>query len=824
MFGEPAVTSRSGPDQGGASAPQALFAWQILFLAFILGLLALEEPWAAGSGVPLLWFAARELRRKAVSFPLLVLAFALGLGYMALRAPARAPGAEPWMEARVPVRVRAVVDEVQTRPGKRLVLLLRGASCRVEGADWICPGLLAWTWEFPTARPLPGQDVEFTARLRPLRGFGNPGQWDFEAFWERQDVAYRTYLRGAEGDLVLGPEPSFRAAFRDRLRRAADAVTPPGQGGAVVLASITGDRFRLEPETLDLMRDAGLSHSLALSGMNLAYVAVFGVLAAYALGFVWPGVYLRLPRPKLAVLLGLPLVLAYAWIGQPAPSLVRAAWMFVFWSLLLLLDRGRILLDGLFLALAVILLLSPLEVHEVGLQLSAVAVAGIALFGPGLWRFVPKRRGAVWWLLRWAWGLLSVSLAANLALLPLLARHFGALSPNFLANLLWLPVLGAAVTPLGIGGMFLAPLWPEAGVRLLSWAAALTEAVLDILRLLDGAGFLPLVQALRPLWPELWGGALLLLCLALLLRSRPVPLRLAGLGLLLLVLPQAWVLACDGLTGPRLELVDVGQGQAVLVTAPGGQRTLVDGGGFNSRTFDVGQAVLAPALTWGRPPRLERVVLTHPDTDHSQGLRAVLGGFQVERFAWAGPLPEGFPEILERQGLNAAEVRAGDVLSGGPGLVFQVLNPPPGPVRGASNDHSVVLRLVREGRGLALLCGDVGRRGLADMLRSGADLSVEVLVLPHHGSKSALSPEFYRAARPRLALASTGYLNGYGFPHSGVVEALKRQRVPVFTTARCGALELVWDQDGGKARLEGFRPPEAEVGMAEDPPQEAVLP
>lgn len=816
------MTSGSGPGASGNAAPQALFAWQILFLAFVLGLLALEAPWTAAAGVGILWFAVRELRRPAVSLWLLALGFGLGLGYMALRAPAPGPGAEPWMEARVSVRVRAVVDEVQTRPGRRLVLLLRDAACQVDGADWTCPGLLAWTWEYPTARPLPGQRVAFTARLRPVRGFGNPGQWDFEAFWERRGVAYRTYLRGDEGDLALGPEPPPWTAWRERLRRTAETAVPQDQGGAVVLAVTTGDRFLLEPETLDLMRDAGLSHSLALSGLHLGFVAGSGLAAAWLLGLIWPGIYLGLPRPKLAALLALPLVLAYAWLGQPAPSLVRAACMFLSWGLLLLLDRGRVLLDGLFLALAVILLVSPVEVRETGLQLSAVAVAGIALLGPGLWRFAPSGRG---WRrpLRWAFGLLAVSLAANLALLPLLARHFGTLSPDFLANLLWLPVLGLGVMPLGLCGTLLLPVWPAAASPLLAWAAGLVDLTLQVLRGMDGAELLPLVQILRPLWPELWGGALLLVCLVLLLRGRAVPLRLAGLGLVLLLLPQVWVQAADALSGPRLDLVDVGQGQAVLVTAPGGQRTLVDGGGFASRTFDVGRTVLAPVLTLGRPPRLERVVLTHPDTDHSQGLRAVLQDFQVGRFAWAGPLPEGFREILDHRGLDAAEVRAGDSLPGGPGVVLEVLNPPPGPVRGASNDYSVVLRLAWQGRGLALLCGDVGRRGLEDMLRGGADLGAEVLVLPHHGSRSALSPAFYRAAGLRLALASTGYLNSYDFPRPEVVEALAGLGVPLYTTARCGALRVAWGREGGPARLDGFRPLEAEPVFPESV-QAVVLP
>lgn len=355
----------------------------------------------------------------------------------------------------------------------------------------------------------------------------------------------------------------------------------------MVLAVLTGDSFLLAPATLELMRQAGLSHSLALSGLHLGFVAAVGAALAYGLSLLWPGICLLLPRPKLAVLTAAPLVLAYAWLGQPAPSLVRAACMFLSWGLLLLWDRPRVLLDGLFLALALILVIAPGEVQELSLQLSAVAVAGIAVFWAPLWRWVPAG-GGLWRALRWACGLLLVSLCANLALLPLQVWHFGVLSPNFLANLFWLPVLGLLVMPLGLAGLALLGLWPGAAAACLTGAAFLVDASLHVLAWADAWGWLPLVQTLRPLWPELLGGALLLACLPPLLHRIAVQAPVLGLGLVLLLVPHDWIMTRDACSGPSMTLLAVVH-KAALLTLPGsgarpcGPRPVAAACGFSGR-------------------------------------------------------------------------------------------------------------------------------------------------------------------------------------------------------------------------------------------------
>ena len=786
-----------------------LLPWQSLFLAFVLGVFALRLPAPSLAGLAVLLLADSGLRGRARRLSVFVFAacFAFGYGYAAQRAPA--PVSVPaWVEARRPAAVRAVVDRAEPISGGRVRLVLRDLRCRVDGQEETLPGKLVWNWRSPYFTPVSGQSVAGVLRVVPVRSFGNPGAWDYAWYWRRQGVSWRGWP-GGNGRLEWGDAPSgFLPGLKARLRGAVARNVPPTQGGAMVRALATGDRSGLEGEVLDLTRSAGLAHTLALSGLHVGFVAAIGFGLAWLIGRLFPGTYLRLPRPKLAALLGAPLVLGYAWLGQPSPSLIRATVMFAAWGVLLWQGRGRVLMDGLFFALAAIVFVSPLSVYDLGLEMSAVAVAGIGLLLP--WLIVRSRRRAGWWRRPFvaAWNLLAVSVCAVIALMPLVSWYFGTFSPNILFNLLWLPVLGFAVMPLGLAGLCLvaAPWTEPAGRALLHLASLCADGLIGLLDKAAQAGWTPVFSVLRPWWPEMLGVGLLLVLAATAWGNRRVRLGLAGLGLLLLAGPHVAVMAEDARDEVRVTLLDVGQGQAAVVAAPGGHRWLVDAGG-GSASFDMGESVVAPALSWGRPPRLDGVCMTHPDVDHSHGLPFILDRFRVGVFHTNGMLPRGLNgdrlrAVLDAKGITPVALETGDRIDLGPGMWLDVLHPGPGFASRRSNERSVVLRLVRGGKGLALLTGDVEGEGLRAMMDSGRDMRAEVLVLPHHGSATSLAPAFYRAVSPRFALSSEGFLNRWGFPHPDVVRAVG---VPVVSTSAHGGVTGVWGEDN-RLSIRSFLP------------------
>lgn len=838
---------QQGEAGGAGSTPPGLLAWQIYFLTYAAGIWGIRhpEPAVAASGV--LWLGLLLFRRPRplsclVSLLLAVACFAGGRLH-ALHAlpvaPAETPELAAASDAGAKVLLSARVAEVTDKAYGRIELLLEDASATLipkpqrEGEEpeaesanasqaapsfVAIPGSVAWDWDEPGQRPAPGQGVEVVLRLRPVHGFLNEGGADFEWQQRLRGVFYRAYTRGPEVEAAWGQRPANPWwDAREGLRGALLSRLPDTQGAAIVLGLLLGDRSRIDQTVTEELRAAGLSHTLALSGLNVVYVAVLGLGLAWGLGLVWPGLYLRIPRQKLAILLSFPLVAAYVWLGQGSPSLVRSAWMFFFWGLLLLLDRGRALVDGLFLALVLMVLWNPLCVFDVSLQMSAVAVAGLAFLYPWINGLVPKARGRMARVLRLAWDALAMTCAANLALLPVTIWYFGTYPPNFLLNLPWLPVQGLVVQVLGMAGLGLAPV-PGLGAAagaLLTLAAQVQDWMLAVLHRLVLEGWFPTWALLRPLWPELLGASLVLAVAPYCRdarRSLPVLLLLAGL--FAMAWPHAQLLRGEMRDEVRLSVLDVGQSQAVLVTAPGGRRVLVDGGGALSRTFDMGRSVVGPALAWGRPPRLDAVVMTHPDADHAQGLAWILRQFGVGGFFTNGQWPEGhLAQELEdalAAGVSGGRLapvalRAGERLDLGAGVALEALHPAEGYLGRGTNDNSVVLRLVWRGEPLALLPGDVQRDGIEDMLERGRDLRAAVLLLPHHGSKSSLSGLLYEAVAPDQALASCGFQNMYRFPNKDVVAELALRGIPLATTPERGMLECVWRAPGRAFELRGAR-------------------
>lgn len=848
-------------DDAGRGVPP-LMPWQPCLLAYAGGILGVEYLLPALAGLALLALFVRGLtprvgplksagaalpptgrkifffinntlvffkgRDTKPSLPALLAAFALGLGAGWLALPAT-PDAPPCLAAKSVTAVGRVIS-VDPRPQHRLALVLD--AVRLAGpdcADTPLPGRLAVTFDRPDLTPVPGDVLAVTGRIRPTAGFANPGTTDFAFLRRLEGVFFRTYAKGGRGEVTRlaagdNPLPIWRQALRDRV--AAVLAQPPAVlsdarsddsaaavGRAMVAALLFDDKSGFAETDLDLVRRASLAHTLALSGMNVAYVVGLAAALVLAIGRLTPRIYLRLPRQKLIVLTAAPLVVAYCWIGGGSPSLLRAALMFAAFGVMLLFGRDKALFDGLFLALAAFLIVSPLAAYSASLQLSALAVAGISLFWPPFARAtarIPGQGTLLRTLLVGGLGILWTSLTAEAAVLPLIARLFGDFAFAPWINLLWLPILGCVVMPLVLCGAAAAavPGLDALAHALLTAGADCCAWLMRALAALDAQGLLTARAVLRPSAPELLGCYGLLAVLALAAASKKTLPRAALVVSLLL------------LTGPNLArgleafsqqvsitVLDVGQGQSVAVTVPGGQRLLIDAGGLFG-SFDVGRAVVGAFLADGRPPSLDMAMASHPHSDHVKGYVSLLDRFAIGTFLDNGGAPEGelgpaLADVLARRQIATRSLAAGDSLNLGHGLTLEVLHP--GPEADLSqNNGSLILRLTRNGRGLALFPGDAETSVLRKLAASGQNLQADVLILPHHGSSSSLSRRFYAAVAPKIAVASCGDAGRY--PSSKVVEALARLACPVLATKDSGAVTVRLDGDGKIVAVETARP------------------
>ena len=838
---------------------QAPLLWQVYLGFWIAGVAAAVWLWPALCCALLLALADKRLWRVArlALAGALVLA-GLGVALWQLAPPGLASGPPPaWTEmdegtntGTAPPRLCGRVRDVQGLPDQRLRLLL--ADVRPQGADaaQALPGLVAWTWEEPLFRPLAGQTVCLSRRPRPVHGFANAGLADWEIWWAARDVRWRLWSQGGRGDPEISGQGTASARWREELRAAfLAALLPQGQATAsdpalpglsqskaILLALLFGDRQYLNQQTLDNFAAATLAHSLALSGQHLAVAGLLGLLCVLAAARLRPSLYPARPRVILALAAACPPALACLWLGNAPASLLRAVCMLVVLAFWLARGRARTTLDVLCAALLCICLAAPLSVLDTGLQLSALCVAVIGLALPWLRRIAPPhaarnfRRQSLLRLVRWPLRILLISLLIQVALLPLNLLLFGNAGFWFPLNVLWLPVADLVVLPGAVLGLLLAGAGLDGAARLtLDLAALPCQWLLDGLERLHTLGLLHNPVMLRPHWTSLPAFAALAAGLACLTRRNGQDRRdggeisaaaaqtgrrllLAGLALLcvgpLLRLEQRFS------DETRLDVLDVGQGQALALRAPGHLRMVLDGGGSASPRFDPGKALVGSTLAYNDAPRLTAVINSHPDLDHLGGLFHLLDGFQVRALFHNGREAAGWRGKQWREARRAATsavLAEGDVLIVGDpalGLRLEVLHPPRAvaaeTVRNG-NEASLILRLTRHGRGLALFSGDAERRSLRRLLASGRDLRAQVLVAPHHGSDRSFLAAFYKAVQPELVLVSCGFQNRYNYPGPHLRAWLDKNDIPLLHTGESGQISVTWPQNG-PLRVQTVRP------------------
>ncbi|WP_224277066.1 ComEC/Rec2 family competence protein [Nocardioides lacusdianchii] len=633
--------------------------------------------------------------------------------------------------------VQATVSRVE---GRGTAWALTAPVVVMAGADW--PRLPLGTTLETTARLVPG-DGEEAALVRPT----------------------------GEPRVVAGPDVWWDAAAAVRRSVRAAVAGRDADARELVPALVVGDDGGLDPDLADDFRTTGLTHLLAVSGTNLTLV----VGALLILGR-WLGV-----RGRWLHVLAAVGIAGFVLTARAEPSVVRAAAMGTV-ALIGMGSNGRSRgTRGLGVAVLALLLLWPRLAVTAGFALSVLATAGILLLAP-VWRDALRR-----WTPRWVAEAVSVPLAAQVACTPVVAALSGQVSLVAVgANLLAAPAVAPA-TVLGLGGGLLGLVWAPLGVvvgapaawsagwiiTVARWGAAVPTAAIDW-----GTGPLALL-------------ALTLACLV----SVPLAPRLLGnpastlacTGLLVVVMlvrpptpgwpPEGWVLAA----------CDVGQGDGLVLRAGERAAVVVDAG--------PDPAAMDACLDRLEVEEVPLLLLTHFHADHVEGVAGVLEGREVG-------VVEGTGLLDPVAGVEAVEAAAGrdpDVAAYGGtrrfgDVVLQAVWPPPGagrtdPSESAPNNASVVV-LAEVGGLRVLLTGDVEPSAQAALARDVAGLQVDVLKVPHHGSRHQ-DLDWLTSLRARVALVSVGEDNDYGHPAPDVLAALDAAGAEVWRTDLAGDVVVV---------------------------------
>jgi competence protein ComEC len=590
-----------------------------------------------------------------------------------------------------------------------------------------------------------GARVATEARLHAAGGFRNPGVFDYRAWLHRQGI-HVVGSAAADTVVVVDDRTPWPVQVRHAMREAIARALPP-TSAALLQGLLLGDRAGLPRDVDDGFRRAGVYHVLAVSGFNVALVAgaAFALLAVLGCG----------GRP--AATGAIAVVIAFALVAGPEPSVLRAVVMGVLVLMATLLDRESSALNAIALAAVAILAVRPGDLADPGFQLSFAATLGIVL--------APLPGG-------WVAGAAGISMAAQLAVLPIALWHFNQLSVvGVLANLGVVPLAGVA-TVLGLLGAALSAASEAAGAAVFhaTWPVLLAmRGLVAVAAGIPGA----LLHLPAPHWTAVCayvgalGAALLAWRWRAVHAAGATRLAVAAAAMLALAVAiGAWPLLRPPDGRLRITVLDVGQGEAIVVETPDGRTILVDAGPGGPLRLDTGERVVAPFL-WNRGIlRLAAVVATHDDQDHAGGVPAVLRRFPAGAVWAAATLP---PRRHWFGGIPVVAMTA------------------------RHRDEPAIVLRIDHGLASFLLTSDTDAAGEMDLMAAGAPLVSTVLKVAHHGSAGSTTSAFLAHVRPRLALISVGARNAYRHPAPSAMARLAAAGLRVHRTDLHGALVLETD-------------------------------
>ena len=720
------------------------------------------------------------------------------------------------------------------------------------------PRVIQLSWiadDAPAPLLQPGERWRLTVRLKRPHGNANFGVRDAEATLLARNVRATGYVSAPAHALRLPGQARgvgvcidrWRAALRTRI----DTVLADAPHRGIVVALAIGAQDEVSAADWLLMRRTGTSHLVAISGLHIGFVAgLAGWLAGAVwrrsgwIGRDWP---LRLPAQIVAVIGGTAFAALHAALAGFNVPAQRALWMAAVVALAFVSGRNLARSVVLAWALGLVLMIDPWAVVSAGFWLSFCAVAAIlfAMSGRPRVKDREQRREAeeegrehdpdhapaagrvrvdphyfgrfavlhvhlrrrIHSLKERLRSAAHVQIAVTVALAPLTVYWFSQIPLiGPLANAFAIPWVSLLVTPAVLAGVVLpAPLD--------AWAWHVAHALLDLLdtglHLLSGSAW--------TLWwlpqPSAWALGAAALGVFWCLAPRGWPLRWAA--------PLTWLPLLLPSPGPaqggfRLTALDVGQGTSVLVETA--HHALLFDTGPGPESTHAGERVVVPFLQAHGVTTLDTLIISHADSDHSGGAPAVLDAIRVRQMVAALAPANALWSNAKQHGAQTLPCAAGQRWQWD-GVEFSILWPDAGPLRGKPNEHCCVLRVstlptaadasgarIQTGATpvVALLTADIEAPAERVLLaRDRGALRAQVLVVPHHGSKTSSTEPFLDSIDPVIALFQVGYRNRFHHPNVGVFERYKARHI-----------ELARSDTDGAARVEASPPQVAQAAQA----------
>ncbi|MBP0593134.1 DNA internalization-related competence protein ComEC/Rec2 [Paraburkholderia sp. LEh10] len=796
-----------------------------------LGWLGLCAGFGAAMAVAALCFRRGGAWRARIGWGAVLLAAACaGFGYAAWRAQTRLAFELPHAWEGRDVAVRGWVKGLPTRSadGARFLFAVESADAAVE--RFPCTLQLSWVADgAPPPMLEPGSRWRLDVRLKRAHGNANWGVRDAEATLLARDVRATGYVSAPSQAVRLAGAANgvgvtvdrWRWAIRERIA----AVLADAPHAGIVVALAIGAQDAVSAADWLLMRRTGTSHLVAISGLHIGFVAG---LAGWLMGMLWRrsffvgrGWPLRLPAQKVAIGSGALFAAFHAALAGFNVPAQRALWMAGTVALAYL--GGRRVAPSVVLAwaLGLVLLVDPWAVTSAGFWLSFCAVAAILFAMSGsartagnesqsdeasgaqfVRRFLIALRSWTAKLAGRVRGGARVQFAVTVALAPLTIYFFSQvplIGP--LANAFAIPWVSVLVTPAVIAGIALPAPLDALAFRV---AHQLLELLASGLQLLSG----PAWTVWQLPQPGAWSMAAAAVGVVWCLAPSGWPLRWAAPLTWLPLLAPASAAPAQGAF--RLTALDVGQGSSIVVETA--HHTLLFDAGPGPESTHAGERIVVPYLQAAGIAALDALIVSHADSDHSGGAPAVLEGVEVRQLL-AGLAPT-HPLWREASAKGAQTVRcAAGQRWQWDGVDFAILWPDAQPLEGKPNAHCCVLRVgaasvpARDGEAkplAALLAADIEAGVERTLLARERDaLRAQVLLVPHHGSKTSSTEPFLDSVEPSIAVFQVGYRNRFRHPYPGVYERYRARGIELARSDDDGAARI--DANGATLTLERYR-------------------
>ncbi|MBW1616979.1 MAG: DNA internalization-related competence protein ComEC/Rec2 [Deltaproteobacteria bacterium] len=640
-----------------------------------------------------------------------------------------------------------------------------------------------------------GDLIELNAKIRSIRNFNNPGGFDYEKYMAFKKIYVSSFVYKDKLKIIKKKAEETKYLINELRNNFSELIEklPYKEEKQVLKALLIGKKDEIPEDIRKAFNNSGASHILAISGLHVGiavFISFFIFTKIFSLfkNFTEKGIV-----KKVSAFLTIIIAIMYGFFAGMSPSTQRAVIMTAVFLCSFIFEEEADTLNSLALSGIIILIIYPASLFSISFILSFTAVFAISY---GLKKTGVKGRNKILIFF-------LVSVFATIGTLPIILYNFNSLCLiGPFTNFIVIPIIGFLTVPIGLASALIYPLSVKLSFFLLTASASVLSGAIEFIKIVSSIPYVS-VTTITPNIMEILSFYAIIISLFNIKKSNFARNTALFAALILCADSAYWIKERFLSQELRITVIDVGQGNSALIEFPKGECMLIDGGGFSDKSdFDVGEFITAPFLRRKKIRTVKTIAATHPDSDHINGLTYIAENFFVKNL-WSNNEAKdtkGYKSLLNAvknnniKNIDFQKLHGSHAING---VKLDILYP----MRNFAelkkkqswrntNNNSLVLKL-EYGDFSFLFTGDIKKKAEKELVKiAGSRLKSQIMLAPHHGSKTSSSGILLNAASPALVVISAGFNNRYGFPHTRVINNYKKIGCEILRTDINGAVEI----------------------------------